>query len=122
MIRIHRLGLLQPPGAGLNPTAPRLRRRNRDSKPKRPGCELLRPIVLVFGILALGATSARGADPPPNPEEFFEYRIRPLLVEKCYGCHSETASSGLKVNSRQALIQGGRWDPPSSRASRRRAC
>ena len=111
MITIHRLGLLQPPGASLNPTAPRLRRRNRDSKPKRPGCELVRPIGLVLGILALGATSARGADPPPNPEEFFEYRIRPLLVEKCYSCHSETASSGLMVNSRQALIQGGTLGP-----------
>ncbi|MCY3756581.1 MAG: hypothetical protein OXG96_02550, partial [Acidobacteria bacterium] len=62
-------------------------------------------------MLALGATAASGAGAVADPEDYFELRIRPLLVEKCYNCHSETASSGLKVNSRQALIQGGTLGP-----------
>ena len=37
-------------------------------------------------ILALLVSSARGAD-----VEFFEKKIRPILAEHCYSCHSEAA-------------------------------
>ncbi|MEZ6042775.1 MAG: DUF1549 domain-containing protein [Planctomycetaceae bacterium] len=42
--------------------------------------------------------------------EFFESRIRPVLIQHCYKCHSnETAKSegGLRVDSRDALLAGG---------------
>jgi len=41
---------------------------------------------------------------------FFESRIRPLLVEHCYECHSRQASSikgGLSLDTRQAVAAGG---------------
>ena len=41
--------------------------------------------------------------------EFFENKIRPVLVEHCYECHNsiDTAESGLALDHRQALIKGG---------------
>jgi len=42
--------------------------------------------------------------------DFFEKRIRPVLVEQCYSCHSRAANKergGLLVDSRDALRKGG---------------
>ncbi|MCG8651293.1 MAG: DUF1549 domain-containing protein, partial [Pirellulales bacterium] len=41
--------------------------------------------------------------------EFFESRIRPVLVERCYACHNsaDTAEGGLAVDSREAFLRGG---------------
>lgn len=41
--------------------------------------------------------------------EFFETRIRPVLVEHCYQCHNsaETAEGGLVVDHRSAIQRGG---------------
>ena len=47
-----------------------------------------------------------------TPEaEFFESRVRPLLAARCYGCHAENATAGLRVDSREALLKGGRSGP-----------
>ena len=48
----------------------------------------------------------------PSPEgiEFFETRIRPVLVEKCYSCHSADSKKlkgDLKVDSAAGLLHGG---------------
>lgn len=41
-------------------------------------------------------------------EAFFETKIRPVLVGKCFKCHGgEKTSSGLRVDSREALLKGG---------------
>ena len=42
--------------------------------------------------------------------EFFEKKIRPVLVEHCYSCHSkeaETVKGGLLLDTREALLKGG---------------
>ena len=111
MIAIQSLGLLPFPGTGLNRALPGPRPGIRETEPKRPVCEWVRCVALTLAVLVPGATAAFGAVPAAESDDFFELRIRPLLVEKCYSCHSETASSGLKVNSRQALIQGGTLGP-----------
>ena len=39
---------------------------------------------------------------------FFEAKVRPVLVERCYSCHSEkTQQGGLRLDSREALLKGG---------------
>lgn len=44
--------------------------------------------------------------------EFFESKIRPLLVEHCYECHSGTElNGGLSLESRVALLRGGNTGP-----------
>ena len=42
--------------------------------------------------------------------EFFEKKIRPVLVERCYKCHSaesDKAEGGLRLDTRAAIRQGG---------------
>jgi hypothetical protein len=51
---------------------------------------------------------------PPDQLEFFEKQVRPILVARCYECHSGKIAepkSGLRVDSREALIQGGDTGP-----------
>ena len=45
--------------------------------------------------------------------EFFEKKIRPLLVDNCYTCHSADTNSrgGLRVDDRNGLIHGGERGP-----------
>ena len=44
-------------------------------------------------------------------QDFFESRIRPVLIANCYGCHAETKTSGLRVDSREGLLKGGNAGP-----------
>ena len=46
--------------------------------------------------------------------QYFETKIRPILVEKCYSCHSldaNMAEGGLRLDSREALLRGGSSGP-----------
>jgi hypothetical protein len=62
---------------------------------------------------ACGIVAIRGwaADLPIDQVEFFEKRIRPVLVEHCYKCHSEKGvkgiQGGLSLESREGLRKGG---------------
>ena len=63
--------------------------------------------------LLLAATGALSAADPKG-EEFFERRIRPVLVRECYACHSSAATEikgGLRVDSRAAIRAGGETGP-----------
>jgi len=58
---------------------------------------------LVLAAVTLAAAVARGDD----REAFFESRIRPLLVEKCQGCHGgKVAEAGLRLDSRRGVLAG----------------
>ena len=60
----------------------------------------------------LASASILGADVPGA--DYFESKIRPLLVEQCYACHSEgnaAPQAGLRVDSREALLKGGKSGP-----------
>src|SRR3954447_616112 len=52
-----------------------------------------------------------GGPIPPNSPEFFETRIRPILANNCYGCHTNSKLGGLRVDSREALLTGGASGP-----------
>jgi hypothetical protein len=46
--------------------------------------------------------------------EFFELKIRPVLVERCYECHSAVARKslgGLRLDTRDAVLKGGDSGP-----------
>ena len=66
---------------------------------------MVRRLVLapIFAVAALQAAPA----PPPASPEFFETRVRPILANNCYGCHTNSALGGLRVDSREALLKGG---------------
>jgi cytochrome c553 len=45
-------------------------------------------------------------------EEFFERRVRPILAEHCWSCHgAKKQEGGLRLDSRQGLVQGGDGGP-----------
>lgn len=45
-------------------------------------------------------------------EDFFEAKIRPVLVGTCFRCHGDTKTSGeLRIDSRAALLKGGESGP-----------
>ncbi|MBL67506.1 MAG: hypothetical protein CMO74_03490 [Verrucomicrobiales bacterium] len=68
-----------------------------------------------LGTYILGAASVcrlMGAD--PADVTFFEEKIRPILAEKCYKCHSDRAQKlkgDLKLDSRAAILKGGEEGP-----------
>ncbi len=43
-----------------------------------------------------------------EPGEFFETKIRPVLAKNCYACHRDAALGGLRLDSREALLKGGK--------------
>jgi hypothetical protein len=50
----------------------------------------------------------------PAPLEFFEKRVRPVLVERCYPCHSVQSrkqKGGLSLDTREGLLRGGDSGP-----------
>ncbi|QDT44970.1 Planctomycete cytochrome C [Gimesia alba] len=63
-------------------------------------------IVLLMSCVA----GAANAEKPSPGLEFFENKIRPVLIEHCYECHSAATTEikgGLRVDSRDALRSGG---------------
>jgi hypothetical protein len=61
-------------------------------------------------------TAGLGAAPEvsPSDREFFEAKIRPVLVEKCYACHSARSprpKAGLRVDTPDGLLRGGLSGP-----------
>ncbi|MEI7686613.1 MAG: c-type cytochrome domain-containing protein, partial [Planctomycetota bacterium] len=78
-----------------------------------------RAIISILICLALAPPGARGQGSAPDSGRlaFFESKIRPILVEHCYRCHSVKAQAekklkaGLFVDSRMGLIKGGESGP-----------
>jgi len=56
---------------------------------------------------------AEGPEPDRAGTEFFEKRIRPVLVEQCYECHSGRGKvkGGLRLDSREGWEKGGDSGP-----------
>ena len=45
-----------------------------------------------------------------DPYAFFEAKVRPVLVERCYPCHStatEKPKGGLRLDDKASLLRGG---------------
>ncbi|MBI3881041.1 MAG: PSD1 domain-containing protein, partial [Verrucomicrobia bacterium] len=68
------------------------------------------PIVL--GCAAGFSTFA--ADPTAEQFDFFEKKVRPILAEHCYSCHSaksEKLKGGLGLDTKAAVLRGGDTGP-----------
>ena len=64
-------------------------------------------IVLLLVFVASGNHIVADDSTTAN-EEFFEAKIRPLLVEQCQACHGEKQQEGgLKLTTRESFIKGG---------------
>ncbi|MBY0515070.1 MAG: PSD1 and planctomycete cytochrome C domain-containing protein [Gemmataceae bacterium] len=74
------------------------------------------PRTLLVALLLASPGLARADDPKLSPEgvEFFEKKVRPVLVEHCYRCHSADAKKikgELRVDTRDGLLKGGASGP-----------
>jgi mono/diheme cytochrome c family protein len=62
--------------------------------------------------LALGGDGSKPRPPTPREAEFFESKVRPVLAERCFGCHGpEKQKGGLRLDSPSALLKGGDGGP-----------
>ena len=60
------------------------------------------------------ATASRAAEPDVAGIEFFEKKIRPVLVQHCYACHAVGAKKvqgGFLLDTRAGLRKGGKTGP-----------
>jgi mono/diheme cytochrome c family protein len=65
---------------------------------------------MIAMLLALAATGMAAEKLDPAAVEFFENKIRPVLAEHCYSCHSEKAEKvkgGLYLDTRDGVLKGG---------------
>jgi mono/diheme cytochrome c family protein len=70
--------------------------------------------ALSFTLLAGLVRPAAATDRQPDAAafEFFESKVRPLLVTNCQGCHGpEKQKAGLRLDSREAILKGGETGP-----------
>src|SRR5947199_9103283 len=43
--------------------------------------------------------------------EFFESKVRPILAANCHTCHTGTAMGGVRLDSLEAVLKGGKSGP-----------
>ncbi len=85
------------------------RQKQHDRRPRRASS------LILLALLGL----CQRATPQTAPSgqsgvDFFESRIRPVLVEECYECHSAKAKKvkgGLRLDSREDILKGGDTGP-----------
>ena len=70
---------------------------------------------ICLGTLLVNMTFAQAGElASDDPIAFFETRIRPVLVEHCYECHSANSGKlqgGLRLDDREAVLRGGDSGP-----------
>src|SRR5689334_9355075 len=85
----------------------------------------------MFAAVVAGTLSAIGVArpahavpaPAPVPEpskeavEFFENKIRPVLLDRCYTCHdgsgAKAVKGGFTLDTREGLLRGGESGKPA---------
>jgi hypothetical protein len=65
--------------------------------------------LLLLGLVTMTGTGTAEENFSPTQINFFERKIRPVFVKKCYECHSvkTKAKGGLVLDSRAGVMQGG---------------
>ncbi|HUR44458.1 MAG TPA: c-type cytochrome domain-containing protein, partial [Candidatus Saccharimonadales bacterium] len=78
----------------------------------RKACGNFSRFAMLGQVLVLASVQLLHAQSTPQKIDaaFFENRIRPMLAEHCYECHSAKASKlkgGLRLDTREDLLKGG---------------
>jgi hypothetical protein len=75
----------------------------------------MRLLLLFCSAAAIAAAATPEHSGPEHPGnasgEFFEMKVRPVLANKCYGCHTDAKSGGLQLDSREHILKGGNSGP-----------
>ena len=84
------------------------------SFPHTNSCVLALCAVVLFASPSHATSPVDDAKSDAHGIEFFEAKIRPVLVEKCYSCHSADAKAlrgGLLLDTKQGVLTGGDSGP-----------
>ncbi len=71
-------------------------------------------LVLFLVLSSVSARSSHAAPLAPEHVEFFESKIRPILVDSCYPCHNAAegkTKGSLALDTRDGLLKGGATGP-----------
>ncbi len=76
---------------------------------------LIRTVIIVASAIpvSVGALHAE-AEATADMERLFTLKVKPLLSEKCFGCHGDSGKKlkgGLDVSTREAFLRGGEEYP-----------
>src|SRR5215471_2859031 len=66
--------------------------------------------AFLFSLLAIGGVLYAQAPDAASPD-FFESRVRPILANNCYSCHTDSKLGGLRLDSADAMAKGGSRGP-----------
>ncbi len=72
---------------------------------------MMRDLIFVF---LLSPQILLATEPTKQQADYFENRVRPLLVDKCFSCHSESANKskgGLTLDTLAGMLAGGDLGP-----------
>jgi Protein of unknown function (DUF1553)/Protein of unknown function (DUF1549)/Planctomycete cytochrome C len=75
---------------------------------------LMRLVLVIVTLFVCGNGLFAAMPESAASERFFEDKIRPLLINRCYECHSTESpkvKGGLKLDSREAVLKGGDSGP-----------
>jgi mono/diheme cytochrome c family protein/cytochrome c551/c552 len=69
-------------------------------------------IFIPIALLGTRVASGRGGDAPAKPSadavNFFESKVRPLLIDRCIACHGpDKRKAGLRLDSDESMRKGG---------------
>lgn len=67
-------------------------------------------VIIAAALARAWAAQSFVAEPTREQTEFFEQKIRPVLADRCYKCHSAEADKikgGLLLDTREGVIRGG---------------
>lgn len=67
--------------------------------------------LLFTSALFISVGGAHGQTVNASSPEFFESKVRPILANNCYGCHTNSAMGGLRLDSLDGLKKGGKRGP-----------
>src|SRR5438045_3170383 len=73
------------------------------------------PLRALLSVIVLAPPGTGFAEEVTKEQaEFFETKVRPVLADNCYRCHSADAGKdkgGLTLDSRDAMLKGGETAP-----------
>jgi len=65
-------------------------------------------LILMFALCCIALTYSAQAQDKPQTQLFFAADIYPIFSEKCAKCHTKKTRGGLSVNTREAVLKGGK--------------
>ena len=83
--------------------------------------KLMATFAVIAGLAASAASAPAAPAPapatlPPEQVEFIENKVRPVLAERCYACHSaesKTIKGDFRLDTREGVLKGGVSGKPS---------